>query len=234
MQAEPGPGQRVRDVRRHHVLHRCARPRRRPTMPTFIWNINPEFAGHPNIFGNVGALCFTCAGQGAPFLAQYAARHEGRGARVRLTASSKACAQGCQGAASRSTRRRRSSTSTSTCSSRSPISAPQVAQMKQKGVQFVFTCIDQKSRSSSAKEMVKQHLNAVQYASERLRPELRRRERAVPRGRLRRAAVRRVRVHSRRSPSQKLFIDWMDKTASRCRELAGVRLDRRAPVRAPA
>src|SRR5215475_11854000 len=39
-------------------------------MPTFIWNINQEFAGKPNIFGNVGALCFTCVGQGLPFLAQ--------------------------------------------------------------------------------------------------------------------------------------------------------------------
>ena len=25
--------------------------------PTFIWNINTEFAGHPNIFANLGALC---------------------------------------------------------------------------------------------------------------------------------------------------------------------------------
>src|SRR5579862_270695 len=41
-----------------------------PPMPTFIWNINPEMAGHPNIFGTVGALCFNCIGQGAPFLAK--------------------------------------------------------------------------------------------------------------------------------------------------------------------
>src|SRR4029078_375652 len=25
--------------------------------PTFVWNINPEFAGHPTFFGNVAALC---------------------------------------------------------------------------------------------------------------------------------------------------------------------------------
>ena len=34
--------------------------------PTFIWNINPEMAGHDNIFANLGALCFGCSGQVVP------------------------------------------------------------------------------------------------------------------------------------------------------------------------
>ena len=39
-----------------HRRRRCS-PRRK--QPTFIWNINPEFAGHANFFANDGALCFT-------------------------------------------------------------------------------------------------------------------------------------------------------------------------------
>src|SRR5262245_29272618 len=39
-------------------------------MPTFTWNINPEFAGKTNIFGTTGAICFTCTGQYLPWLAE--------------------------------------------------------------------------------------------------------------------------------------------------------------------
>src|SRR5262245_13463326 len=38
--------------------------------PTFMWNINPEFAGHNNFFGNVGALCFDCIDTYRPFIAK--------------------------------------------------------------------------------------------------------------------------------------------------------------------
>ena len=49
-----------------------------------------------------------------------------------------------------------------TCSSRRPISARRCRQMKQKGVQLIFTCIDQNETLILGKELVKQHLNAVQ------------------------------------------------------------------------
>ncbi len=39
-------------------------------MPTFMWNIRPEMAGHENVFGNIGALCFGCTGQFLPWIAQ--------------------------------------------------------------------------------------------------------------------------------------------------------------------
>ena len=51
---------------------------RQAKQPTFIWNINPEMFGHSNIFGTEGALCFTCVGQGLPWLAQAGALHQGR------------------------------------------------------------------------------------------------------------------------------------------------------------
>src|SRR5580704_8575286 len=61
--------------------------------PTFIWNINSEFAGHPNIFANLGALCNGCNGQGAPFLARY--EHFTKIAVLAYNqAASKACAEG--------------------------------------------------------------------------------------------------------------------------------------------
>ena len=41
-----------------------------PPMPTFTWNINQEFAGKPNIFGTIGAICFTCQSQLGPYIAQ--------------------------------------------------------------------------------------------------------------------------------------------------------------------
>ena len=42
----------------------------RAKQPTFMWNINPEFAGHPTFFANEGALCFTCAGHILPWTAK--------------------------------------------------------------------------------------------------------------------------------------------------------------------
>jgi hypothetical protein len=36
--------------------------------PTFIWNINPEMAGHDNIFANLGAV--PLVPQVAPYMAQ--------------------------------------------------------------------------------------------------------------------------------------------------------------------
>ena len=94
-----------------------------PPMPTFTWNINQEFAGKPNLFGSMGALCFTCALQLSPYIAQQehftrvaVLGYGGIGASKTTRPASRR--------ASRSTRRRRSSTSTPTCRSASPTSAP--------------------------------------------------------------------------------------------------------------
>lgn len=37
-----------------------------PPMPTFTWNINQEFAGKPNIFGTMGAVCFAVRARSGP------------------------------------------------------------------------------------------------------------------------------------------------------------------------
>ena len=77
-------------------------------MPTFIWNINPEMAGHANIFGTVGALCFNCIGQGGPFLAKQYHFTKVAVLAYGVTDSSKQCATADRRPASRSTRRPRS------------------------------------------------------------------------------------------------------------------------------
>ena len=95
-----------------------------PQMPTFIWNINPEMAGHTNIFGTVGALCFNCIGQGSPFLAQAGRCQEGRHSRLRGHRVVQAVRDRPSATASRSTRRPRSSSSTTSSSSPRPTSVP--------------------------------------------------------------------------------------------------------------
>ena len=62
--------------------------------PTFIWNINPEMAGHDNIFANLGALCLGCAGQIVPYIAQQLKATKVGILGYGVAQSSKLCAQG--------------------------------------------------------------------------------------------------------------------------------------------
>src|SRR4051812_5254149 len=52
------------------VLFGGAKALARANQPTFIWNINPEFAGKNNMFADKGALCFKCAGHVLPWVAK--------------------------------------------------------------------------------------------------------------------------------------------------------------------
>ena len=120
--------------RQRRCSARLRRPRRdQPAMPTFIWNINPEMAGHNNIFGTIGAICFNCVGQGTPFLAQQKQLHEGRDPRLRRHRLVEAVRDRDRRPASRSTRRRRSCSSTTSCSSRQADLSADVSKMKENG-----------------------------------------------------------------------------------------------------
>jgi ABC-type branched-subunit amino acid transport system substrate-binding protein len=128
--------------------------------PTFIWNINTEFAGHPNIFANLGALCNGCIGQGAPFLAQY--EHFTKvGVLAYDQASSKACAEGLRLSFAKYPSAQVAYLDENLALAQPDLSS-QVAQMKQKGVQLIFTCLDQNETLILGKELAKQKLNAVQ------------------------------------------------------------------------
>jgi len=132
-----------------------------PQMPTFIWNINQEFAGKPNMFGNAGALCFTCVGQGLPFLAQ--SQHIKKVAALAYSspAASKNCAAGIKASFAKYPSAQVVYFDDNLQLGQADLSA-QVSQMKNKGVQLIATCIDQRETLILAKELAKQHLDAVQ------------------------------------------------------------------------
>jgi branched-chain amino acid transport system substrate-binding protein len=136
----------------------------KPPMPTFTWNINQEFAGKPNLFGNAGAICFKCAIQVWPFVAQ-----EAHFARVAVLAyggiaASQSCAAGVKASFEKFPSAKMAYVDPNLAIGQVDVSA-QVSQMKAKQVQLVFTCVDQRETLIVAKEMAKQHLDAVQYVN---------------------------------------------------------------------
>ena len=92
--------------------------------PTFIWNINPEMPGHDNIFANSPAICFGCAGQIVPYVAQQLKATKVGVLALRHREPVEAVRAGHQGLASRSTRRPRSCSTTTRSATPSPTSAP--------------------------------------------------------------------------------------------------------------
>jgi len=128
--------------------------------PVFMWNINAEFAGHPTFFANDGALCFTCAGHVGPWLAKQV-----KATKVGLLAyggapQSADCATGVKASFAKYP------TAPVVFDDESiefaePL-GPQATKMKQKGVQFVLTCVDLQESFTLAKEMQKQGLKAAQ------------------------------------------------------------------------
>jgi len=132
-----------------------------PQMPTFIWNINPEMAGHPNIFGTVGALCFNCIGQGSPFLAQQAGVKKVAILGYGVTASSKQCATAQRDSFKKYPSAQVVFFDNQLQFAQADLSAD-VGQIKEKGAGLIFTCIDAKESLILGKELVKQHVNAVQ------------------------------------------------------------------------
>jgi branched-chain amino acid transport system substrate-binding protein len=137
--------------------------------PTFIWNINPEMAtpkggpSHADIFGSLGALCFSCGGHYLPWLAK-----QNHYTKIGVLAYSKAtsassglCADGI-----RASYQKYAPTAKVVFFDDSlPFSADitaDVTRMKEAGVQFINTCMDTNEVTKLAREMKKQNLNAVQ------------------------------------------------------------------------
>jgi ABC-type branched-subunit amino acid transport system substrate-binding protein len=133
--------------------------------PTFIWNINPEFAStptsdHSNIFGSDGAQCFKCLG---PLLSWIAEQNHftrvgiiGYG----VNAEAKTCAQGNRSDLAHYTH---GAVKAAFYDDTLPFAADlaaDVARMKSAGVQLVTTCTDFNEVIKLAKEMRKQGLHA--------------------------------------------------------------------------
>ena len=131
-------------------------------MPTFIWNINPEFSGKQYMFGNVGALCFTCTGQFLPWLAEQNNVTSVGILAYGVSDQSKQCADGAKASFEKFTPDIKVGFFDKNIQYAQADLSAQVSQMKKAGVQLVTTCMDQRETLILAKEMDKQGLDAVQ------------------------------------------------------------------------
>src|SRR5215831_2550429 len=136
-------------------------------VPTFGWNINAEWGseqapGAPNMFGERGSFtCFTCPGSLVPLMAK--SLHKTKiGVLAYQIASSSDCAKGLQASFDKYPGARIEFLDTSLAFGVTDLSSD-VSQMKDKGVDFVTTCMDNNGTLTLAKEMKKQGLNAIQY-----------------------------------------------------------------------
>ncbi|MDQ1381201.1 MAG: hypothetical protein QOJ71_1920 [Actinomycetota bacterium] len=137
--------------------------------PTFIWNINPEMSttkggpSHENIFGSLGALCFSCSEKFLPWLATQAGF-----TKVAILAYSKSTSASsglCAKGARESYKKYSPNIQVAFFDDSLPFAADittDVTRMKEAGVQFVSTCMDTNEVTKLGKEMRKQGLNAVQ------------------------------------------------------------------------
>ena len=136
-------------------------------IPTFGWNINAEWGseqapGPPNLFGEKGSyLCFTCASQTLPWLAQKLHKKK-LGVLAYQVPQSADCAKGVQATFDKYTSAKIEFIDTSLAFGVTDLSND-VSQMKDKGVDLVTTCMDNNGTLTLAKEMKKQGLNANQY-----------------------------------------------------------------------
>jgi branched-chain amino acid transport system substrate-binding protein len=136
-------------------------------IPTFGWNINAEWGseqapGPPNLFGEKGSyLCFTCASQTVPWLAQKLHKKK-IGLLAYQVPQSADCAKGVQATFDKYPSAKIEFVDTSLAFGVTDLSND-VSQMKDKGVDLVTTCMDNNGTLTLAKEMKKQGMNAVQY-----------------------------------------------------------------------
>ena len=131
--------------------------------PTFGWNINSEWGDKNALFGSSAALCASksCNGVTNPWLAKQAGATTVGVLAYGVQAASKNCAQGIRASFER-WQTAKVGFYDETLQFAQPDLSAQVAQMKSKGVQMVFTCMDRDETLVLAKEIRKQGLHAIQ------------------------------------------------------------------------
>jgi branched-chain amino acid transport system substrate-binding protein len=130
--------------------------------PVFMWNINKEFSlpnPHPTFFANDQALCFTCAGHIGPWLAKQLGATK-IGIIGYAVEQSSDCAAGFEASFTKYPTAKVVYSDVSLSFAQQL--GPQVAAMKEKGVDLVMTCVDLQESFTLAKEMQKQGMNAKQ------------------------------------------------------------------------
>jgi ABC-type branched-subunit amino acid transport system substrate-binding protein len=139
-------------------------------VPTFGWTINPEWQGTAadprlNMFGETGSyLGPTDASPVLPWLAERLNRHK-IGVLAYTVAESAQCAEGVKNSFAKYGKAADADVVFTDKSLNFGVTslAPQVSQMKSKGVDLVTTCMDTNGVVTLAKEMKKQQLDAIQY-----------------------------------------------------------------------
>src|SRR5882724_323754 len=132
-------------------------------MPTFIWNIDPEMAStstsdHSDIFGTNPAICFSCPGPLNSYLAVKNGFTKVGILAYGVSAESKLCAKGTRDAYKKYTNGK---VQVVFFDDTLPFAADltaDVQNMKDKGVQYVNTCMDTNQVIKLQKEMRKQNL----------------------------------------------------------------------------
>jgi len=132
-------------------------------MPTFGWNINAEWAGPSNFFPNVAPVCFAgcpLLPHVLPTLVKASGKHS-----VAVIAYNVPQAAGCLNGAIATMKKFGPDVNARVVFSDGSIGfgntdwSAQVAQMKQRGADFLVTCTDGNADDAIAKEMVRQGIN---------------------------------------------------------------------------
>ncbi len=129
-------------------------------VPTFGWNIHNEFADRWNIVGNIAPSCIGCIHQLFPWVAAQVGATKVGIFGYGNSENSKICAEGTRDSIEHYSAEAGGMTveffDTSVEFGLSGGVAPQVSEMKDKGVDFIFTCLDLNGMRTIAQEMVKQ------------------------------------------------------------------------------
>lgn len=130
-------------------------------VPTFGWGIHNEFADRRNIFGHVAPNCIGCIHQLWPWIASQVGATKAGIFGYGNSENSKICAEGTRDSIERYSAEAGGMTveffDTSIEFGMAGGIAPQVSEMKDKGVDIIFTCLDLNGMRTIAQELVKQN-----------------------------------------------------------------------------
>jgi ABC-type branched-subunit amino acid transport system substrate-binding protein len=131
-------------------------------VPTFGWNINDEWAGPKNFFGNVGAECNGCVGGDLPYFAQQLGKKKVAVLAYNV-ANSKLCAQGIKKSFDKYPTAKVVVYDDTLSFGDQSFVGPSVRKMKDNGVDLVMTCMDTNAVLAIGKQMKQDGVNAIQY-----------------------------------------------------------------------
>ncbi|WP_419849383.1 ABC transporter substrate-binding protein [Candidatus Poriferisocius sp.] len=129
-------------------------------VPTFGWNIHNEFADRRYIFGNIAPSCIGCIHQLFPYVGVQVGATKAGIFGYGNSENSKVCAEGTRDSIEHYSAEAGGMTveffDTSIEFGMAGGIAPQVSEMKDKGVDIIFTCLDLNGMRTIAQELVKQ------------------------------------------------------------------------------